>query len=113
MKILIKLFLGAAVLLSFNTAHAFWGDIGEEFVSIQIVHSTTSYEGGYSSKAVSHRDMKLKDLWFGYRDGLWVAHIVSSERYRRAGIVSNRKDIKLVEKYLKKYPKKRLKYKNE
>jgi hypothetical protein len=99
LKKLIKLFLVSLVLLSFNTAHAFWGDIGEEFVSIQV--------------GESNRDVKLKDLWFGYRNGLWMAHVKSSESYRRAGIVSNRKDIKLVEKYLKKYPKKRLKYKNE
>ena len=95
------------VLLSFNTAHAFWGDIGEEFVSIQIVHTTTTYEGG-SSKAVSHRDMKLKDLRFEYRHGVWIAHVKTANYKRGLGIVSNRNDIKLVEKYLKKYPKNRI-----
>jgi len=106
MKKLIKLLLVSSVLLSFNTAHAFWGDMGDEYVSIQIIHTTTSYDGGSSSKAVSHRDMKLKDLRFEYRESSarWVAYSKNSRRMY-LGTVSNRDDIKLVEKYVKKYQK--------
>ena len=58
-------------------------------------------------------DIKLKDLWFVYDKSIaaWYAYTNYKNNYnphsdsnrRRLGIVSGRDDIKLVEKYVKKY----------
>jgi hypothetical protein len=105
MKTLIKLLLVASVLIPLNTTHAFWGDMGDKYVKIQIKNYTGSFTEGTQSVAVSHRDIKLKDLRFEYseRSAAWVAYSKSSTSRRAIGIVSGRDDIKLVEKYVKKY----------
>jgi hypothetical protein len=105
MKTLIKLLLVASVLIPLNTTHAFWGDIGDKYVKIQVNNISSNFETGDTSIAVSHRDIQLKDLRFEYseRKAAWVAYSKSSISRRALGIVSGRDDIKLVEKYVKKY----------
>jgi len=104
MKTLIKLLLVASVLIPLNTTHAFWGDIGDEYVKIQVKNISSNFETGDTSIAVSHRDIQLKDLWFKYieKKAAWYAYSTSDKR-RALGIVVERDDIKLVEKYVKKY----------
>lgn len=104
MNTLIKLLIVASMLLSFNTTHAFWGDIGDKYVKIQIRTVTGNFETGDTSIAVSYRDIKLKDMRFEYseRNAAWYAYSKSGTN-NRLGIVSGRDDIELVEKYVKKY----------
>jgi len=103
MKTLIKLLLVASVLIPLNTTHAFWGDMGDKYVKIQIRNVSGNFDTGDTSVVVSHRDIQLKDLRFEYSESsaAWYAYSKSSRR--RLGMVVERDDIKLVEKYVKKY----------
>jgi hypothetical protein len=105
MKTLIKLLIVVSVLLSFNTAHAFWGDAGDTYISV----ATWAGEG-----AASTFDTQLKEIK-GYKllsGKFWVfgvpTHEITSNSLSISysdnpiGWIPSSKDIEKVKKYLKK-----------
>ncbi len=95
MKILIKLLLVSSVLLSFNTAHAFWGDGGDKYVTIS---------KPIGDSGVTSFDLQLKNIKSSkYHKGLYIvydSYTPSHSGY--LGWVVSSKEIEMVKKYLKK-----------
>ena len=106
MKTLIKLLIIASMLLSFNTSHAFWGDDGDEYVSV----TAFTGEGATTNFETQLKEIKGYKLFSGrfLVFGVPTHKITSSSIHRVNGgdkyigwIVSS-KDIEKVKKYLKK-----------
>ena len=93
MKTLIKLLLVTSVLLPLNTTHAFWGDMGDKYVSVTVS----------LGEAVTESVIQLKNIQrLDYRYGKYYVYVKhpSTSRGSRLGILTTEKDIKLVKKYL-------------
>jgi hypothetical protein len=107
MKNIIKLILAASLLVSVHTSQAaFWGDIGDKFITITKVEN--DYHNGSKHSTVTNTDVQLKKLHFMYHPGhraWWAFAGVQGKKTggRRLGYVADENDIKLVEKYVKKY----------
>tara|TARA_E500000178_G_C16873859_1_gene685727 strand:- start:182 stop:475 length:294 start_codon:yes stop_codon:yes gene_type:complete len=97
MKTLIKLLIVASLLLSFNTSHAFWGDDGDDYVSV------TAFAG---EGATTNFETQLKNIKSGeYKNGKYWVYQTNPPEWNFGSIIgwiSSSKDIEKVKKYLKK-----------
>lgn len=105
MKTLIKILLVASMLLAFNATHAFWSDLGDEYVSATMFAG----EGATSTFDVQLNEIKGYKLISGrfWVFGVPTHEITSSRNFIKGsnkpiGWISSSKDIKKVKKYLKK-----------
>ena len=80
----------ACILIPLNTTHAFWGDMGDKYVSVAIP----------LGEGVTESDIQLKDIKSMKK--LRGAYRVYEKSDFRSGIgtLTKEKDIKLVKKYL-------------